>query len=418
MVRLNGTGSSGVAVVVALSLQVLSASPIEQDGPRRVREAALGGTIHEALQPDDDVVEISWPSEETDAFWDGDSSIAQLQETAKQGPLIAAIVTATSVSGMLVQNSTWIYTRFIARVDDVILTSPDVPAGNRVARGRTIEFRTRAGELMIGRVTVRAGVQMRYPAARQYLVFLHEQHDGVWTIYNRAPLLIDGDRVRFPALEPVQNSLSGMLLSDVTRAVRTDSRVFVPRDQSDEDAEFAVWIRRVRAAAETGDLATLRDACTPVMSVYFEPLSRDKVIDNLVPDRPWRELRDALRLGVARRDDIFVAPYTYGADLLEDDEVAITGRGVHMRRAPEPAAPVVATLWLNIVKQDDSHYFSSRRFDGQDNPAGRDAWAKVTAPNGVTGYVYGRYVRHMMDIRFIFERIDGQWKITGFAAGD
>lgn len=206
-----------------------------------------------------------------------------------------------------------------------------------------------------------------------------------------------------------------------TNIERAQARKLQPRDQSNEDAEFAAWKRTLLIASERGDVAILRAAFAPVVRVDFEELKRDAAVAaaQLSEGRPWRALRDALRLGAAREDNRFVAPYVFAArGRLAADEAAITGDHVNLRSEAAPDAGIVAVLSFDIVRLDDSHAYDSELFEREDHPTGAKAWAKIITSNGATGYVYGRYIRAPSDVRFVFQRIDGQWRITSMAAGD
>jgi hypothetical protein len=124
-------------------------------------------------------------------------------------------------------------------------------------------------------------------------------------------------------------------------------------------------------------------------------------------------------LGVTREQGRFVAPYVFGArSALDSGEGVITASKVNLRSAPRSDAAVVAVLSYDIVRQDESHSYGSDLFEQDDQPVGTEAWVKVVTGRGVTGFVYGRYFRSPLDKRFIFERLDGQWRITSISAGD
>jgi len=144
---------------------------------------------------------------------------------------------------------------------------------------------------------------------------------------------------------------------------------------------------------------------------------------NLKAGKPWRELRDALLLGVAEDRDIdgkplFVAPYVSqpenGVDV--HGELVVTGENVNVRQAPDPRAAVIDRLSHDIVRAGPDNRFGS--LQENDTPGKPSAWAQIITPAGKLGYVYGQFVRGPTNIRFHFKRIDGRWRIVYISAGD
>ncbi len=201
------------------------------------------------------------------------------------------------------------------------------------------------------------------------------------------------------------------------------AKVF-PRDDSASDPTFLTFKNRLLAAAKRGDIAALRASMAETLNAGFETATRDQVIaaEGLREGQPWQELVDALELGTTREGNgdgghYFMAPYvsSYTNDLDGYEELAIIGRRVRLRRGPHPQAEVLALLTYDVVSI--VHELDGGRDEvlSLDSPA---SWAAVRTGDGTVGYVFARYVRSPIDVRFFFEKVNGRWLLTMLAAGD
>ena len=100
------------------------------------------------------------------------------------------------------------------------------------------------------------------------------------------------------------------------------------------------------------------------------------------------------------------------------ENAAIVGRNVRMRAEPRADARVVNVLSLEVVTLDRTHDVDAQLFYRADNPEGPAAWARVITHDQRTGYVYGRFVWSPDNLRFSFAKVEGEWKLTGWAIGD
>jgi hypothetical protein len=163
-----------------------------------------------------------------------------------------------------------------------------------------------------------------------------------------------------------------------------------------------------------------------MVSVEFElRLRPDEVIAHfkLREGAPWRALRDALDLGAVRREfsgeENFIAPYLSGTEAdVEPNEFVITASNVNVRVAPDRAAQVIERLSYDVVSFSPDDRSNLDLFTESDAPTGPAAWVHIVTPSGTVGYVYGRYVRSPIDVRFRFSRVNGAWKIVSIPAGD
>ena len=123
----------------------------------------------------------------------------------------------------------------------------------------------------------------------------------------------------------------------------------------------------------------------------------------------WKELGTVLSLGGSfDRAGRFVAPYIFSrwpAKVDSFENVAIIGANVRVREAPRNDSATVGSLSFVVVplsREQKAH----------------EDWTAIRQPNGKTGYVLSQYARSPVDYRAIFGRIDNQWRLTVFLAGD
>jgi hypothetical protein len=128
--------------------------------------------------------------------------------------------------------------------------------------------------------------------------------------------------------------------------------------------------------------------------------------------RLWIDLEEMLRLGCARAPDgrVWVPGFSLAATAEERvvgpdgaSQILILGR-VPARAAPSETSRVIATLNWDVVTAGP-------------NRAGYDDWWWVRLANGRRGYLPGAgHLRRFGDLRAVFERRRGRWRMTEFAA--
>ena len=194
-----------------------------------------------------------------------------------------------------------------------------------------------------------------------------------------------------------------------------DGKKVVPVDESRRDPMLRAFRDQVADAARREDLSRLR----PLISdgAYFgessEGLTPDAFVARIgnldATERPafWRQLRDALALGMAYDrsgvDPRLIAPYT--SALLENPEsVAITGARVAVHERADARSPIVMRLNYDVVAY---------------GPEGTtDEWVQIETADGRVGWVAARYARSPSQPRFEFGNIHGDWKLIGYGTGD
>ena len=129
----------------------------------------------------------------------------------------------------------------------------------------------------------------------------------------------------------------------------------------------------------------------------------------------WDKLARALRRGGGFETDretkttMFIAPYTYfakappGLDPFE--YVIVTGENVAVRARPSMvSAPLTR--------------FSYESLPTASGGTSNASWQRVKLPDGRIGYVARRFLATAGDHRAGIQKVDGQWKVVFFLAGD
>lgn len=198
----------------------LTCSPIfAQRRPPHVRTIShgLGISITDRLLPDDEIVVITREFDTVQFF--PEPTAGQVIEDVVGMADIVAIVDTREVRGILVEDGTWIDTRVVGTVRDILSFSKNT----RIGRGQQLELQATGGEMMIRKVLVRAG-RPSIVSRRRYLMFLAA--DPVTGVLNpiRTPLLIENNKLVNP-LQIQQGSttrdpLHGLVLNQVTTEIR------------------------------------------------------------------------------------------------------------------------------------------------------------------------------------------------------
>jgi hypothetical protein len=184
-----------------------------------------------------------------------------------------------------------------------------------------------------------------------------------------------------------------------------------PVDDAASKPDFLQYRARLQMAVARRDINAVVDASDPDIRLGFADGSEGtNVLRKLLAEQPelWEELRLVLASGGSfPMPTAFAAPYVYSnwPDRFEAFEcVAVTGKNVHVRAAPQRDAPVIVSVSYSIVrllaKSDDN------------------MWAQVELGDGRTGYIWDDFVRSPVNYRAFFNLIDGRWRMTAFIEGD
>lgn len=194
-----------------------------QDRSPRVRliPDGVGMTIAERLLPGDEVVVIQRPIDAS--VYNEQPSASDIIMSTVEISGIIAVVTVDEVTPFLVDEDTWINTRIVTTVEDVVLVRR-----RSVSAGQALEFHFVGGEIMIGHVLVKAWEPPVLRNGKRYLIFL-DNNSAKWATH--APLLIDGERLvstrpveRGVLGRTIRDPLDGLSLNDVIEEVRRLAR--------------------------------------------------------------------------------------------------------------------------------------------------------------------------------------------------
>ena len=143
----------------------------------------------------------------------------------------------------------------------------------------------------------------------------------------------------------------------------------------------------------------------------FDSTTKEQLLKSW-DEESWLELQKAVLLGGAFYDEektIFVAPYTFNLFPDEFDayefEVAIKDH-VEVYMDKDVDSNIIEILNYTIVK---------RIYEGAEDDS---YWKIIEMPDGRVGYVIGENIRSPIDYRVGFEKINNDWKVTFFLAGD
>lgn len=217
-------------------------------------------------------------------------------------------------------------------------------------------------------------------------------------------------------------------LSDtLPRHCRPEAGTVNPADEAPTDTAFFVFREHLREVVAKRDIFGLLPLVDENIKVGFgaegglpdfirawELTEPDKV-----PQSPlWLTLSDLLALGGGFSDDggYFEAPYIshcWPHDAEPYEMGVIAGAGVRLRSAPSLQSDIVKVLSHKLVTHLEQTTVETA-IDGRTFP-----WIKVRTPDGLEGYVYGRFYRSPLDYRAIFKRNDaGEWRLVTLVAGD
>lgn len=209
-------------LVVASVLATEGLAAGEQAETRRVRTIVFTGErISTMLRPDDQIVEIApIPGHQGGDF---EESAAKLFEGAVRRRVVTVLrMHVTGVSGVLSSEGTFVSTKLVGSIRELIAVGKHPDARTNLVEGRAVEVSVPGGEVSIGGVVVRSQRLVQYPYPAEYVVVLdHLQSENGWAVGLSPPLLVKGDTVG--PVVPARSLLDGLGLSEmrkIARAVR------------------------------------------------------------------------------------------------------------------------------------------------------------------------------------------------------
>ena len=166
-----------------------------------------------------------------------------------------------------------------------------------------------------------------------------------------------------------------------------------PVDESTTDPEFLAFKVKLLGMLQRRELRSVQ--------ALAEPEARSELTPASLP-----ELERVIRLGVARDEGDFIAPYVFvrmPKDVDAYTHAAAIRPAVKVHKLPVATAAVVDTLNYDVVELQ--------------RPA-EHGWVEVRTPSDKTGWVLRHELQSPLDYRAFFEKKDGQWRLTSFVRGD
>lgn len=220
--------------------------------------------------------------------------------------------------------------------------------------------------------------------------------------------------------------LAGLLLVGLwtcladTRAHGFERTAVPPIDESFKDPDLQSYRNHLLAAVQRKDLDLVVAMASANISISFGgAIGRDELKRFLLAanEDNWSAVEQALRMGggfgPSSEMTSFWAPYTWAHPFGEADEIdpfdmlIVIGDDVHVRIQPKTDAAVI-----DVYSHEVIHYDRSRQAEETQH------WLPVQTAEGVQGWISARYVRHVLDLRLGFEKIDGQWRWNNVLMGD
>jgi hypothetical protein len=208
----------------------------------------------------------------------------------------------------------------------------------------------------------------------------------------------------------------------VTGQPRPETGKLFPTDDSRTDSGLATLKQRLLTAANRKDVTALASMLSATLRVDFADTSSDAFLRDFASRSPeeqaefWRDLRDAVALGLSKTDTLVYAPATYLALSKSRYDLVITGDHVNVHEAPNEKSAVVATLshdFVNKGPKDETELDSRIRIDGYEYP-----WRQIVLPSGTVAWAPEKYVQGRDSMRLAFRQVSGVWRLVMLARGD
>lgn len=192
--------------------------------------------------------------------------------------------------------------------------------------------------------------------------------------------------------------------------------VLLPVDKAAQQADFLKFRTQLKGIIAKKDVKALLAIVNKNIHISFgedngiEAFKKTWHLSNPKTSALWKELSTVLNLGGNFTDKkTFVAPYVFSEwpEALDAFEyIAIIGKDVRIRAAPNLTSAVLAKVSYALLPQIINN-----------NPPPK-GWERVKLADGKMGYVTAQYARSSVDYRAFFEKLNGQWQMTAFIAGD
>ena len=220
-------------------------------------------------------------------------------------------------------------------------------------------------------------------------------------------------------------SLCAIIPIDNARGAERFRRTVVkPPDQSQLKPELKTFINDLKIAVIKKDDGFLLNHISPDIIWSFgedtglKSFIKEWKLDNNPAKSPvWSELSAVLSPGCAMDNGEAVFPYVFSMfpdDFDATEYCVLTGTGINVREKPDSKSNVLASLDYEVVKRlNEMGSSATEKINGETFP-----WEKIMTSDGVTGYVYGKYLASPLGLRAVFTEKNKQWYLRVFTAGD
>jgi len=201
----------------------------------------------------------------------------------------------------------------------------------------------------------------------------------------------------------------------------------IPIDDAASDKDFLIYIEKFKKDVKDKNFESLKKSIAPDVLYEIESVNglkgfikTWKLDKNPKKSDFWFEIDRILSMGSAYFNDektSHVYPYlfvTFPSDYDSYEYIAVTGKKVNVRKAPDAKSPVIETVDYEIVKP--MHVEPEPKNDKIDGING--TWIMVKTGSGKEGYIFNQFLHSPLGYRAIFEKRDGRWMMTIFLAGD
>jgi hypothetical protein len=217
--------SSGVVVAICLVTVIVACQVLPRADYSALKVRTIFHTarpIPQRLEADDEVV-IVVRDEDVISF-EGKWTAENVVQHAVGGSDLVAVIHVSEVDAAWVEEQTWIHTRVFATIDRLMRSGdPFLPTGG------TLEVHAEGGELMVGRVLVKAGTALNVKPQERYLAFVDWREDTGEYYFVRPPARVVNGKLSSkekvgPPNRQVRDPLDGLTLARVAEMIRRYSQ--------------------------------------------------------------------------------------------------------------------------------------------------------------------------------------------------
>lgn len=197
-------------------------------------------------------------------------------------------------------------------------------------------------------------------------------------------------------------------------------------DESYKDASLAAFVKDLKKVINEKDQEKLLSMMSddiffsfghdPGKEGFIQYWSLNKnAQDSLI----WAEMDKIIKLGGDFRPEdqtIYVIPYLFVHFPESYDPFthgAVIGEKVNMREQPNTKSKVISQLSYEVVKMTDPPTEEKMMIDGI-----AYHWQPVTTVRGEKGYIVDKYIYSPLGYRISIQKLNEEWKIISFVAGD